>query len=187
MTTSFLANRSTLLALGCAGAALLGVVAPSSYATLAPGRPAAAPHAAAEVRDAPGPAGPHAAVDAPGGAGSPRTGRPASTPYVETRLFFGTQRPDGGPAVTGAQFTSFVDREVTPSFPEGLTVLDGQGQWRDSHGTIEHERSHELILLYTRREASRRGAAVERIRAAYVRAYGQDSVARLDETATADF
>ncbi|MCA1223246.1 DUF3574 domain-containing protein, partial [Streptomyces sp. 8L] len=110
-----------------------------------------------------------------------------STPYVETRLFFGTERPDGGPAVTEAQFRSFVDREVTPSFPEGLTVQDGWGQWRDSRGAIERERSHELILLYPKSEAARRDGAIERARSAYVRAYAQDAVARLDEPARADF
>jgi hypothetical protein len=161
MTASFLSRtgrHSTLLALGCAVTALFGVVAPSSYASLAD-RPAAVPRAAT----------------------SP-TAR-----YVETRLFFGTERPDGGPAVTDAQFTAFVDREVTPSFPDGLTVQDGWGQWRDSRGAIERERSHELILLYPKSEAAARDTAVERIRDAYVRAYAQDSVARLDEPALVDF
>lgn len=52
--------------------------------------------------------------------------------YRETRLLFGTVRPRGGPAVTDRQFAGFIDRYVTPAFPEGLTVRPGQGQWRDS-------------------------------------------------------
>nr|WP_198959699.1 DUF3574 domain-containing protein [Streptomyces sp. CB02058] len=109
------------------------------------------------------------------------------TAYVETRLFFGTERPDGGTAVTGAQFRSFIDREVTPSFPSGLTVQEGRGQWRDSNGVIERERSYELILLYPASEARLRDPQVERIRTAYEKAYAQDSVARLDERTLADF
>ncbi|MFG2122361.1 DUF3574 domain-containing protein [Streptomyces sp. NPDC048710] len=68
-------------------------------------------------------------------------------PYVETRLFFGTARPDGGPAVTDRQFMAFVDQQVTPGFPAGLTVQNGRWQWRDAHGTIEKERPYEPILL----------------------------------------
>ncbi|WP_261994121.1 DUF3574 domain-containing protein [Streptomyces sp. t39] len=107
--------------------------------------------------------------------------------YVETRLFFGTARPDGGPDVTDAQFMAFVDRHVTPRFPDGLTVQEGRGQWRDSRGVIERERSYELILLYPASEASRRFPVIEAVRNAYVSSYAQDSVARLDEPTLADF
>ncbi|MEU7009508.1 DUF3574 domain-containing protein [Streptomyces sp. NPDC046332] len=107
--------------------------------------------------------------------------------YVETRLFFGTERPDGGPAVTDAQFMTFVDRKVTPGFPAGLTVPNGRGQWRDGNGTIERERSYELILLYPASEARLHDPRIEEIREAYRKAYGQESVARLDESTLADF
>jgi hypothetical protein len=109
------------------------------------------------------------------------------TAYVETRLFFGTQRPDGGPEVTDGQFMEFVDRSVTPGFPDGLTVQDGRGQWRDSRGAIERERSYELILLYPAAQARSRDALIQRIRRDYVRLHAQDSVARLDEPTSADF
>ncbi|QGZ52806.1 DUF3574 domain-containing protein [Streptomyces sp. QHH-9511] len=108
-------------------------------------------------------------------------------PYVETRLFFGTERPDGGPDVTDPQFMAFVDAEVTPLFPDGLTVQDGRGQWRDRNGTIERERSYELILLYPATEARLRDPLIERIRDTYEQGFGQESVARLDEPTRADF
>ncbi|WKX71971.1 DUF3574 domain-containing protein [Streptomyces sp. XD-27] len=112
---------------------------------------------------------------------------PPGRPYIETRLFFGTERPDGGPTVTDKQFLDFVDREVTPSFPDGLTIQDGRGQWRDRNGAIERERSYELILLYPVAEAPVRNPRIERIRNAYEREFAQDSVARLDETTRVDF
>ncbi|MEV7321069.1 DUF3574 domain-containing protein [Streptomyces sp. NPDC093970] len=117
--------------------------------------------------------------------------RPAAEPargkaYVETRLFFGTARPDGGPAVTDRQFSAFVDREVTPGFPDGLTVQSGRGQWRDAHGTIEKERSYELILLYPESAAGRDDRRIEEIRRAYEKAFGQESVGRVDERARVD-
>ncbi|MER6997659.1 DUF3574 domain-containing protein [Streptomyces sp. NPDC000410] len=107
--------------------------------------------------------------------------------YVQTRLFFGTERPDGGPTVTDRQFSAFIDRHVTPAFPDGLTVQDGQGQWRDATGTIERERSFELILLYPAAESGAKDRSIERIRTKYEKLYAQESVARLDETVQADF
>ncbi|MFF4570173.1 DUF3574 domain-containing protein [Streptomyces sp. NPDC001410] len=108
-------------------------------------------------------------------------------PYVETRLLFGTARPNGGPAVTDRQFMDFVDKEVTPDFPAGLTVQSGRGQWRDAHGIIEKERSYELILLYPEGRADVSDRSIEDIRRAYEKAFGQESVGRVDERAQVDF
>ncbi|WP_329246677.1 DUF3574 domain-containing protein [Streptomyces sp. NBC_01478] len=109
------------------------------------------------------------------------------TPYVETQLFFGTERPDGGPAVTDRQFTAFVDKEVTPDFPDGLTVQNGRGQWRDANGKIEKERSYELILLYPVTAAGAGDRKIEEIRRAYEKAFAQEAVGRVDDRARADF
>ncbi|MFJ5308910.1 DUF3574 domain-containing protein [Streptomyces sp. NPDC088350] len=109
------------------------------------------------------------------------------TPYVETQLFFGTERPDGGPAVTDRQFMAFVDKEVTPDFPDGLTVQSGRGQWRDANGRIEKERSYELILLYPVTAAGASDRKIEEIRRAYEKAFAQESVGRVDDRTRADF
>ncbi|MFK4595129.1 hypothetical protein RKD30_001796 [Streptomyces pristinaespiralis] len=154
-------TRHTLLAVAGAAVSVLAVGAPAAQATLDDGR-TAEPGATAAVA---------ARVEA----------------YRETRLFFGTERPGGGPDVTDAQFMTFVDRSVTPHFPAGLTIQEGRGQWRDSNGVVERERSYELILLYPAAEARTRDPQIERIRDAYVTAYAQDSVARLDEPTLADF
>ncbi|MFI6438240.1 DUF3574 domain-containing protein [Streptomyces sp. NPDC050759] len=108
-------------------------------------------------------------------------------PYVETQLFFGTERPGGGPAVTDRQFMAFVDKEVTPGFPDGLTVQAGRGQWRDVSGRIEKERSYELILLYPAGQAAASDRRIEEIRRAYEKTFGQESVGRVDDRARADF
>ncbi|WP_425508577.1 DUF3574 domain-containing protein [Streptomyces genisteinicus] len=154
-------QRTLLAGLGAA-IAVLAVAAPTAQAGLA---------------------GDRTVSIAPASAGAAARGER----YVETRLFFGTERPDGGPEVTDAQFMAFVDRHVTPRFPEGLTVQEGRGQWRDSRGVVERERSYELILLYPASEASRRFPVIEAIRDAYVTSFAQDSVARLDEPTLADF
>ncbi|MFF0285773.1 DUF3574 domain-containing protein [Streptomyces sp. NPDC005262] len=155
-------KEHTALTAAAAALAVLAVGTPVAYATLDSGSPTAS-------RSAP------SGIAARGKA------------YIETRLFFGTERPDGGPDVTDQQFLAFVDEEVTPRFPRGLTIQDGRGQWRDSHGAIERERSYELTLLYPATEARLRDEQIERIRNAYENAYAQDSVARLEERTTADF
>ncbi|CAL9397048.1 DUF3574 domain-containing protein [Streptomyces sp. enrichment culture] len=108
-------------------------------------------------------------------------------PYTETRLLFGTERADGGPAVTDRQFTAFVDKEVTPDFPDGLTVQTGRGQWRDAGGRIQKERSYELTLLYPVERTAENDRRIEEIRRAYEKAFGQESVGRVDERVRADF
>ncbi len=108
-------------------------------------------------------------------------------PYIETSLLFGTERPDGGPAVTDKQFMGFVDKEVTPGFPDGLTVQTGRGQWRDADGTIEKERSYELILLYPVSAAGASDRKIEEIRSDYRKAFAQEAVARVDDRTRADF
>ncbi|WEV29417.1 DUF3574 domain-containing protein [Streptomyces sp. 71268] len=109
------------------------------------------------------------------------------TAYVETRLFFGTARADEGAPVTDRQFRAFVDRTITPRFPSGLTLQEGRGQWRDRHGTIQRERSYELILLYPRSQAGAQDGPIEDIRTAYEREFEQESVARADEATWVDF
>ncbi|SEC40295.1 DUF3574 domain-containing protein [Streptomyces melanosporofaciens] len=129
----------------------------------------------------------YAALDDPPAAATSGGAVDRGKPYVETRLFFGTERPDGGPPVTEKEFLAFVDRQITPRFPAGLTIHDGRGQWRDQNGTIERERSYEVILLYPTSEAPTQDPRIERIRTAYERQYAQESVARADAPARVDF
>lgn len=107
-------------------------------------------------------------------------------PYQETRLYFGTERPDGRPPVGEREFMGFLDREITPAFPEGLTLQGGRGQWQRD-GKVIRETSYEVVLLYPEKEAGERGARIERIREAYEKGFQQDSVGRSDDRLTADF
>ncbi|WPO74462.1 MULTISPECIES: DUF3574 domain-containing protein [unclassified Streptomyces] len=157
----------TRLAVAGAATAVLAVAAPAAYASL-DDAPRSSSSTAATSTAAPS---------------TPVRGKP----YTETRLFFGTERPDGGPAVTDKQFMAFIDKEVTPGFPDGLTIQDGRGQWRDANGRIERERSYELILLYPAGEARKRDVLIEEIRSDYEKAFAQESVARLDERTRVDF
>ena len=67
--------------------------------------------------------------------------------YLRTELYFGTDIK-GGMQVTVEDWDKFLAEEVTPKFPDGLTVLEGYGQYRATNGKIVRENSKVLILLY---------------------------------------
>jgi hypothetical protein len=69
-------------------------------------------------------------------------------PQEVAQLLFGRNIGDRL-GVSEAQWGRFVDREVSPRFPDGLTVLDAKGEWRDTvRKTIVHEPSKvvEIVL-----------------------------------------
>ena len=99
--------------------------------------------------------------------------------FLRTELYFGTDIK-GGAQVTVEDWNKFLAEVVTPKFPDGFTVLDGFGQYRDANGKIVRENSKVLILLYpwqNRRSANRK---IEQIRTAYKKAFQQESVLRMD-------
>jgi len=98
-------------------------------------------------------------------------------PMARLELYFGTQRPGGAP-VTEAEWAAFLDEEVTPRFPDGLTVLTGNGQWRNSQGVVTKETSAVLVILYE--PSAQKQASIEDIRAAYKDRFDQESVMRVD-------
>jgi hypothetical protein len=101
-------------------------------------------------------------------------------PYKRTELYFGGNLQDGTP-ITPAEFELFLDKEVTPAFPDGLTWLEAHGQWMGGK-----EDSYLLILLYP---LSDRGAnrEIEEIRSDYKAQFDQQSVLRADSTDKVSF
>ena len=104
--------------------------------------------------------------------------------FMRTELVFGMSR-SAGPDVTEAEFQSFIDNQITPRFPDGLTVLNGNGQFKDSTGAIVKEKSKLLILLYPFTRASSR--KVDDIRTDYLEMFQQQSVLRTDEEQCVSF
>jgi Protein of unknown function (DUF3574) len=103
--------------------------------------------------------------------------------WARTELLFGLNRPGG--TISQAQFERFLDHQVTPRFPDGLTVISGRGQFKGASGLTEKEGSKLLILLYPYGRASSR--KVERIREDYQRMFEQQSVLRVDTQSCVSF
>jgi hypothetical protein len=114
------------------------------------------------------------------GTASSDTPRPPGESYQRTELYFGGNLQDDTP-ITPAEFELFLDKEVTPAFPDGLTWLEAHGQWMGGK-----EDSYLLILLYPRddRDAN---AEIEEIRADYKDQFDQESVLRADSTDRVSF
>ena len=104
--------------------------------------------------------------------------------YAEYQLFFGRSTADGA-EVSDEAWSAFLADTVTPRFPDGLTVLDAAGQWRDDSGTVQRERSKVLWILAAPGEETLR--LIDEISQEYEQRFDQDSVLRIHGTACASF
>ena len=95
-------------------------------------------------------------------------------PMVEAQMMFG--RNIGGVlGVTERRWARFLEAEIVPRFPDGLSVVDAAGQWRDAKsGRLIREPS-KMVVIVTPQDAGlqeRIGAIVD----SYKRRFRQDSV-----------
>ncbi len=111
----------------------------------------------------------------------------AAQGWVDTRLYFGlgpADRPEQG--VSEADWRAFLDAEVTPRFPSGLSVVDVYGQWQGKGGKhVERLRSKMLIVVYADTPENR--AKIDAIRAVWKQKTGDESVLRVTEPAEVSF
>jgi len=99
----------------------------------------------------------------------------------KTELYFGME-VHGRDDVTEDEFNEFLERHVSPAFPDGLTVTDAQGQWLSPVAGLVKEGSKILILLHDGADN-----AIESIRNIYKALFAQDSVLRIDHAVNVSF
>jgi hypothetical protein len=102
-----------------------------------------------------------------------------ASPFIRTELYFGRNKSDGG-EVSKKDFDEFLSGFVTERFPDGLTVLNGKGQFLNSRGEVERERSVVLIVFYPVSARHEKSDKIEEIREEYKRRFQQESVLRVD-------
>ena len=101
--------------------------------------------------------------------------------WVRSELYFGVGREDGESsrvqtdAISQAQWRAFLDGEVTPRFPDGLTVFDAYGQWL-FRGAAGPERLRTKVLVVLHEDTPQRRNDIEAIRLAWKQATGHQSV-----------
>ncbi|HEV7643895.1 MAG TPA: DUF3574 domain-containing protein [Pyrinomonadaceae bacterium] len=102
-----------------------------------------------------------------------------SEKFYRTELYFGMNKP-GGVVITNEEWSKFLEDEVTPRFPDGFTVLEGYGQFKNKSGKIVKEGSKVLIVLYPKKAFADADRKIDEIRTAYNKAFQQQSVLRMD-------
>jgi len=100
---------------------------------------------------------------------------------VVDRLFFGTSIPSGG-QVSDEEWKTFVKDVVTPHFKDGLTILEGDGQWLDPRGDVVREHVH--IVEVAHKPGAEHDDAILAIANEYKKRFKQDAVLRVTEPVT---
>jgi hypothetical protein len=110
---------------------------------------------------------------------------PTEQRTLVAELFFGLGIKGREP-LTAAEWADFAARVVTPNFPDGFTVFDGEGQWRNPRtGHIARDPT-KILLVVAKREpdlAHRLAAVID----AYKTRYHQQSVGLITRDSCAAF
>jgi hypothetical protein len=95
-------------------------------------------------------------------------------PMLQASLLLG-RGIEGRAPVSRAEWEEFAATEVTPRFPDGFTVLDGRGQWRNPDtGALAREDS--LVVLVVAAPGPETTRRLEETAAAWRRQFRQRSV-----------
>lgn len=107
------------------------------------------------------------------------------TRMARVELIFGLDIK-GGVRISEKEWRLFLEREVTPRFPDGLTAFDAYGQWKvPGDGRIARLDSKVLLIWYAPSEKAE--IDIQAIREAYKTRYRQISVMRVDSADCVSF
>ena len=110
-----------------------------------------------------------------GCAAAPQPCPAGASPATIAEAYFGRNVKTRAP-VTEAEWVRFMADTVTPAFPDGLTVLDGAGQWRNAAGQISREDSKVLLLVLPGQDQAAARARLAPVTAAWKARFAQESV-----------
>jgi hypothetical protein len=100
--------------------------------------------------------------------------------------YFGRSLAGGG-EIGEAQWNAFLAEVVTPAFPDGLTALDAQGQWRAPDGRLLRERSKLLQIVLPGGDAASARARLRPVEEAWKERFRHQSVLTVYRAACVSF
>lgn len=103
---------------------------------------------------------------------------------MRSEVYFGLSKPDGS-RVSDGQWEAFLNEEITPRFPAGLSVVDSAGQWRNASGKVEREPSKLLVLIHPPQRSVE--TQIDEIRRAYCQRFSQEAVMKVTTSAKVAF
>jgi hypothetical protein len=106
-------------------------------------------------------------------------------PMLIVQLFFGEDVPGKGP-LSPAAWNRFLRDEVTPRFPDGLTISEAHGQWRDPR-THKIVREPSKVVMIAARDTPELAVRIEAVMRAYRSRFHQQSVGVVTSNACAAF
>lgn len=97
--------------------------------------------------------------------------------YIKTELYFGLSQ--NNKTISESEWNSFEKNEISIRLPEGYTIYDADGAWKDKNtGLTLKEKSKVLVVIH--HEDQRKSQAIDQIRARYMKQFYQQSVMRID-------
>lgn len=108
----------------------------------------------------------------------------SEAPWARYELCFGMSADSGRTQITEQQWQQFRDTEIAPRFPDGFSIIRGDGYWRNN-ATNYSEPSQILMVVAPADDSTR--AKLDAIANAYSRRFIQDSVLEIKSPATLEF
>ncbi|MBM3485649.1 MAG: DUF3574 domain-containing protein [Alphaproteobacteria bacterium] len=105
---------------------------------------------------------------------------------TQTALFLGSAIGSAGESVSETDWECFLADAVVARFPDGFTVLEATGVYRQrADGALIRERTR--ILLFVHPDDEGTGAAIAAIAEDYKRRFRQESVLKVEQCASFAF
>ena len=105
-------------------------------------------------------------------------------PKTTVDLYFG-RNIGASLGVSDADWAKFIDDEITPRFPNGLSVSDVVGQWKGEDGVVVREPSKGVLIVLSGEDGEY--ARLDAIRDAYRKRFRQESVMLVQRQACVGF
>jgi Protein of unknown function (DUF3574) len=104
---------------------------------------------------------------------------------VQTELYFGLSLNNGN-IISDSAWNVFVQKEVSPVFVGGFTIIQSNGKWYDTlSGQLHSEPSR--MILSVNKLTPQASAKIDSLREKYKLLFQQQSVLRVDKKVTISF